>query len=1556
MKEKYKYQNARILSKKNLKVVRKVKKMTRQFFLLLTMILLASGSNFAQQETQKSISNEVDVLPESKDVYGTYVGSFNGVNAYSNGYNDYVSNVYNYETGINTGMKWQCVEYVNRYHYETYGTNIRVAGHNAEDYYSNASQHGLTAFANGGSEAPKVGDILCSNADPWGHVAIIREVSSSSITVIHQNWANSSIDNAKVISRSGNYISGFNASYSVQGWLRNSNSESFAANYSNQASFPTVAPGETNNWWVEFENTGTETWYNTGSNRIRLGSGTFSNPDQLFDITNSSWNSSYRPTDLDQSNINPGGIGRFTFSFTVPSNAQAGWSQEYHFTPLVESVEWMKQDDGQEINCFMKYYVEDGVTGLPDYVVSQYEVVSGLGTYQQGEDISLECTVSNVGDGDADHGIHVGYYLSQSPDGTDYYLEDDYCGRLDVGEDTEEDVIVAIPSNVPDGDYYVVFYANNEDEDPESNENNNKESAGPITIGNGGGGLPDYVVSQYEVVSGLGTYQQGEDISLECTVSNVGDGDADHGIHVGYYLSQSPDGTDYYLEDDYCGRLDVGEDTEEDVIVAIPSNVPDGDYYVVFYANNEDEDPESNENNNKESAGPITIGNGGGGLPDYVVSQYEVVSGLGTYQQGEDISLECTVSNVGDGDADHGIHVGYYLSQSPDGTDYYLEDDYCGRLDVGEDTEEDVIVAIPSNVPDGDYYVVFYANNEDEDPESNYNNNIESIGGITIGGIPQISLSTTIHDFGNITENDCSSVYNFTLTNTGTATANGSISLTGGNSSHFEITTGGGIFNLPAGQNRTIGVRFCPDNPGYKYATLDVNGTAPCNDVQATVEGIGIAIPDPVISVAPSTLDFEEVIIGESLTKNYLLTGSNLTANVTILAPSGYQVSLSSSSGFSTAIVAYQSGGNISETIYVKFSPTSAQSYNGNVSNSSAGAATKNVQLTGIGIPEPEIPTVSILSPEEGQTIPMQYIDVSGTANDADGTVTQVQIRLNSGIWQTVSGTTTWSMVDAGPLVVGSNTIEARSKDNDSQYSEISEVTFTHNDVCAPDWEPATSQQYNMQVIAQLYIDDVLSTNSNDMLGAFVDGECRGTASPIVGNPNGLIFLTITSNISEGEIVTFKGWNSDICEECSLFETITFVNQDEIGTIPNPEPFHCGLIDFCLDFEDGYTWFSVNVNPGSFEWNSLFEGLSPCNNDRIIGQGGFASYSDGQWYYSPVIFPELLPNKMYIMKLCNSQQWCIQGQQVAIEPIDLSSGWTWLGYLPQEELAINEAIGIDPAPANDDRFVGQNAFSAYYGTQWIGQLMQLNIGEGYKIKLTNEGTLSYPGSLTKNVGGENATKVFNPLQVPYKSNKKYSMNIIAKLLLPDGSYSTNPFDAIYAFHENECCGIASPIENSDGLYMLSIGSNFDQGEEIDLIAYDDFSQEVSKIEETIVFNTYTEAGTVNNPVEYTVSGVSTNINFGDKHQSTTSLEAFPNPFDHEMKIHLSLEFSGQVQAYIKNVHGQKVLQLEDATMLRAGNHTYDIHETNLNPGVYYCIFEITTTSGKHLETMKIIKL
>ncbi len=171
--------------------------------------------------------NAVDARPHGSSAklmaspFGTKVGSYNGVDAYSNGSNGYVSYQYNYYNNYNTGMKWQCVEYVNRYYKAIY--NKQITGGNANTYYSNASSKGLNSAKNGSSTKPKTGMILCSNGGSYGHVAIIREVGSNYVKVIHQNWSNSSSDNSKQLSmtvKNGKYtISGFSSSYPVQGWL-----------------------------------------------------------------------------------------------------------------------------------------------------------------------------------------------------------------------------------------------------------------------------------------------------------------------------------------------------------------------------------------------------------------------------------------------------------------------------------------------------------------------------------------------------------------------------------------------------------------------------------------------------------------------------------------------------------------------------------------------------------------------------------------------------------------------------------------------------------------------------------------------------------------------------------------------------------------------------------------------------------------------------------------------------------------------------------------------------------------------------------------------------------------------------------------------------------------------------------------------------------------------------------------------------------------------------------------------------------------------------------------
>ncbi len=157
--------------------------------------------------------------------YGAVVGEYNGVTAYSNGGNCYYSQDNNIVDGYNCGMKWQCVEYVNRYYFIVYGLQIRNQGGNANQYYDTAENRGLIPYKNGEAiSPPQPGDILCSNGKPWGHVAIVRRVTDSEVHVIHQNWANTKDDNDKTLMLTvsdGKYkVSHFGTGYPVQGWLR----------------------------------------------------------------------------------------------------------------------------------------------------------------------------------------------------------------------------------------------------------------------------------------------------------------------------------------------------------------------------------------------------------------------------------------------------------------------------------------------------------------------------------------------------------------------------------------------------------------------------------------------------------------------------------------------------------------------------------------------------------------------------------------------------------------------------------------------------------------------------------------------------------------------------------------------------------------------------------------------------------------------------------------------------------------------------------------------------------------------------------------------------------------------------------------------------------------------------------------------------------------------------------------------------------------------------------------------------------------------------------------
>ena len=121
--------------------------------------------------------------------WGTAMDSFQGVVAYSNGSQSGVHpNARQTEAGeTRYGLKYQCVEYVNRYSALANGTGNMIGTGNAIDY-ARPRGFGYTWIENKKDDnLPQSGDIIVFGGGSYGHVAIATNTSTSSVGIIQQN-------------------------------------------------------------------------------------------------------------------------------------------------------------------------------------------------------------------------------------------------------------------------------------------------------------------------------------------------------------------------------------------------------------------------------------------------------------------------------------------------------------------------------------------------------------------------------------------------------------------------------------------------------------------------------------------------------------------------------------------------------------------------------------------------------------------------------------------------------------------------------------------------------------------------------------------------------------------------------------------------------------------------------------------------------------------------------------------------------------------------------------------------------------------------------------------------------------------------------------------------------------------------------------------------------------------------------------------------------------------------------------------------------------------------
>ncbi|GAA4325157.1 T9SS type A sorting domain-containing protein [Flaviaesturariibacter amylovorans] len=191
------------------------------------------------------------------------------------------------------------------------------------------------------------------------------------------------------------------------------------------------------------------------------------------------------------------------------------------------------------------------------------------------------------------------------------------------------------------------------------------------------------------------------------------------------------------------------------------------------------------------------------------------------------------------------------------------------------------------------------------------------------------------------------SINNSTVASGGTSRISGIYvkSATGGGGPVPVYVTG--YQNLNVGNVTTYAVTGLQPNTQYYYVVRATNaaGTSPnSNEIPVTT------------AVAPSLTATALAAFGNlcpgstSSAASFTINGANLTnANITVGPLSGFAFSTTSGGTYTPTLTLTQAGGTFSQPVFVQFTPTAVQSYNGNIPVSGAGATAINVAASGAG-------------------------------------------------------------------------------------------------------------------------------------------------------------------------------------------------------------------------------------------------------------------------------------------------------------------------------------------------------------------------------------------------------------------------------------------------------------------------------------------------------------------------------------------------------------------------------------------------------------------------------
>ncbi|MGE5342808.1 MAG: leucine-rich repeat domain-containing protein [Candidatus Omnitrophota bacterium] len=382
-------------------------------------------------------------------------------------------------------------------------------------------------------------------------------------------------------------------------------------------------------------------------------------------------------------------------------------------------------------------------------------------------------------------------------------------------------------------------------------------------------------------------------------------------------------------------------------------------------------------------------------------------------------------------------------------------------------------------------------------------------------------------------------------------------------------------------------------------------------------------------------------------------------------------------------------------------------------------------------------------------------------------------------------------------------------------------------------WNPPDGLQNNMIVEGKAYNKNIEAA-AGDWIGAFGPGgvsDCRavGTISA-----NGYYYLTIRSNASSGEIITFKLFPLPSGPAIDSCESIEFISDSTYSDLA----LHFGTRTQTFSLVKGWNWISFNIRPSNTTLNSVF--ASTQNSiEQVKSQNKAAIYSNGNWVGDLTDLNGIENGIMYKVKTSQACNFSVSGLPIPYnKPIALVTDWNWVAYLPPTSLPIKKAIDSIVACLIQAKSQTQSVLKKSTGL--VGDLTQMDPNKGYTIKALNACTFIYP--YTPWAFPDKTSVMVSPMRespsnpVPWAVIKGNQFNMICsgnvyvegKPIQPSGYYLVSEGPG----GKNDCRSI-SKIEK-DGSYFATILGNT-KGETIHFKLYNSTNGKTYDIEGSIRF-------------------------------------------------------------------------------------------------------------------------